>query len=477
MRDRAARLLFPALRWNNDTGFSHERDVIEHALEVGVGGFIIFFGNASAVRELTEELHGRSRHPLLIGADCERGAGQQFAGATPLPPLAAIGYLDDIGVTRAAAEMTGREARALGVNWIYAPDSDIDLEPDNPIVGTRSFGSDPAMVARHVGAWIDGCHAAGALATAKHFPGHGRTTTDSHEELPRVEASRNDLDIDLTPFRAAITHRVDALMTAHVSFPALDISGVPATLSHTILTDFLRNELRYNGLVVTDAINMKGVLAGANDQGEAAVRALLAGCDALLYPTDIAAVLDAIEAAVAGARLPAKRIEDSIERIETAAARPSELIGLWGLDRDRDWALDIALRTVHVVRGNPQLKDGPCRLLTIDDDLGGPFAPPARDDFARTLVAAGYEVVEAERDVNMVAVYSDIRAWKGRPGLSARALKQLADVVNEETTIVLFGHPRLAASIAGNHIVSAWGGEPLMQQAGALWLHKGRAQS
>lgn len=476
MRDRAARLLFPALRWNDESGFAREKEVIDHSLEIGVGGFILFGGNAHAVRELTEDLHARSRHPLLIGADLERGAGQQFAGATPLPPLAAIGYLDDLAITRAAAEMTGREARALGLNWIYAPDADVDLEPDNPIVGTRAFGSDPAMVARHVGAWIDGCHAAGTLACAKHFPGHGRTTTDSHAELPRVTAARNDLDVDLTPFRAAITHRVDAMMTAHVSYPGLDISGVAATLSHTIITDLLRNELRYTGLVVTDALIMEGVLAAGDTEGEAAVRSLMAGCDALLYPSDIDAVLDAIEAAVAGARLPMKRIEESIERIDAAVARPSELIGLWGLDRDRDWALDVALQTVHIVRGNPTLRDGRCRLLTIDDDLGGPHPAPPREDFARTLVAAGYEVTDTGDDPTLIAVYSDIRAWKGRPGLSREALERIGKSADKHTTIVLFGHPRLAAAIPGDHVVSAWGGEQLMQQAAALWLHKGRAQ-
>jgi beta-glucosidase-like glycosyl hydrolase len=474
MRDRAARLLFPALRWNADSQFEHERAVIDNALEAGVGGFILFGGNAHAVRELTDELHTRSRHRILIGSDLERGAGQQFAGATPLPPLAAIGYLDDLSVTRAAAEMTGREARALGINWIYAPDSDIDLEPDNPIVGTRSFGSDPAMVARHVGAWIDGCHAAGTLACAKHFPGHGRTTTDSHAELPRVEQSRNDLDVDLTPFRAAITHRVDSMMTAHVSYPALDISGVPATLSHTILTDLLRKELRYAGLIVTDALNMAGVTADGTDEGEAAVRAVLAGCDCLLYPSDINIVIDALEAAVAAARIPARRLDESAERITAAVERPSEMIGMWGLDRDRDWALDTAVRAVHVVRGVPKLNDGACRVLTIDDDLGGPYAPPGRDDFVRTLVAAGYDASATDSDPTIIAAYSDIRAWKGRPGLSAKALAQIEQDAKPETTIVLFGHPRLASDMHGHHIVSAWGGEPLMQQAAALWLHKGR---
>ncbi len=470
----AARLLFPALRWQNESGFEHENELIEAALQVGVGGFIIFGGNAHAVQELTASLQERSAHPLLIGADLERGAGQQFAGATPLPPVAGLGALDDPTITRATGELTGREALALGVNWVYAPVADVDLEPDNPIVGTRSFGADPVNVARHVGVWVDGCHAAGALACAKHFPGHGRTTADSHAELPRVDVERNLLDLDLTPFRAAIVHRVDAIMTAHVSYPALDVSGAPATLSRTIITDLLRNELRYSGLIVTDALIMDGVLEGI-DEGEAAVRALVAGCDALLYPANLSNVLDAIEAAVAAARLPEKRIVESTERIEAAVARPSVSNGLWGLDRDRDWALDVAMQTVHVVRGEPKVKT-PCRLSIIDDDLGGPYPPPVRDDFARTLTAAGYDVAHADDGADVVAIFCDIRAWKGRPGLSQHAQNQLKTALAEDGTIVLFGHPRLAANLPGRHTVAAWGGEQLMQQAAALWLHK-RAQA
>ncbi len=445
---------------------------------MGVGGFIIFGGNAHAVRELTESLHERSAHPLLIAADLERGAGQQFAGATLLPPLAAIGYLDDLAVTRAAGEMTGREALALGVNWIYAPDADVDLENNNPIIGTRAFGSDAPTVARHVGVWIDGCHAAGALACAKHFPGHGRSTADSHAELPRVTASRNDLDADLAPFRTAIIHRVDSIMTAHISFPALDVSGAAATLSRPIITDLLRNELHYTGLVVTDALIMEGVLQSGSGEQEAAVRALMAGCDALLYPSNVEAVLEGIDAAVAAARLPQKRIDESLERIEAAVARPSVATGLWGLDRDRDWALDIALRTVHVVRGQPHLSGEALTVMTIDDDTGGPYAAPAREAFERTLIAAGYDVrATGDESPSLIAVYSDIRAWKGRPGLSQDAFAKLQAAVNDDTTIVLFGHPRLAAEFPGQHVIAAWGGEQLMQQAAALWLHKARAQA
>ncbi|HEV7838042.1 MAG TPA: glycoside hydrolase family 3 N-terminal domain-containing protein, partial [Gemmatimonadaceae bacterium] len=225
-----AQLLYPAVRWDNATGFEGEREAIDAALKMGVGGFILFGGPSEQVAILTEHLHSKSKIPLLIGADLERGAGQQFAGQTALPPLAAIASLEDVQAVRRSASVSALEAKALGINWIYAPDCDLDLEPDNPIVGTRSFGSEPDRVAEYAAAWIDACQAEGVLACAKHFPGHGRTKADSHKELPHVEESAETLRaIDLVPFRKAIDVGVASIMSAHVAFPALDSSGAPAT--------------------------------------------------------------------------------------------------------------------------------------------------------------------------------------------------------------------------------------------------------
>src|SRR5436305_6307277 len=278
-----AELFYPAIRWEESGGYEAQRSGIEEALGLGVGGFILFGGPAEQVAALTEHLHSKSRNALLIGADLERGAGQQFAGETALPPLAAIASLEDVQAIRRAAAVTAREARELGVNWIYAPDCDLDVEPDNPIIGTRSFGSDPDRVGEFAAAWIDACQAEGVLASAKHFPGHGRTTVDSHKELPRVDVSADTLrETDLVPFKRAIERGVASIMSAHVAFPAFDPSGAPATLSAPILTDLLRRELEFTGLVVTDALIMEGVLAGG--ESEAVVRALGAGCDCLLYP-------------------------------------------------------------------------------------------------------------------------------------------------------------------------------------------------
>ncbi|MEX0908473.1 MAG: glycoside hydrolase family 3 N-terminal domain-containing protein, partial [Gemmatimonadaceae bacterium] len=251
-------LLLPAIRWDANAGYENERASIEQALELGVGGFALFGGEVEEVAKLTSELRERSGIPLLIGSDLERGAGQQFQGATGLPPLAAIGWLDDVDAVRRAARITAREARAVGVNWIYAPVADVDLEPDNPIIGTRAFGGDVARVARDVAAWIEACQAEGVLACAKHFPGHGRTTADSHATLPTVSLAAKELRAtDFVPFESAIRAKVASIMSAHIAFPALDPSGTPATLSKRILGDILRDELGFGGLVVTDAMIME----------------------------------------------------------------------------------------------------------------------------------------------------------------------------------------------------------------------------
>jgi beta-glucosidase len=466
-----ARLLLPALRWSAETGFEHCREEVDAALRLGVGGFILFGGEAGAVRDLTADLHRRASHPLLIASDLERGAGQQFRGATPLPPAAALGSLDGTEAAERAGELTAREARALGVNWIYAPVADVDLEPENPIIATRAFGTDPDRVAELVGAWVRGCARGGALSCAKHFPGHGRTVGDSHIERPCVDAPRAVLEEDLRPFRAAVAAGTDAMMTAHVCYPALEPDGVPATLSPRILGGLLRREMGFDGLVVTDALIMEGLVEDMGE-GEAAALAVAAGCDLLLYPDDAEAVVAELRAALADGRLAAERVEDALRRVARAAERVAGgPAGEWGREEDRRWALETAVRTLRVVRGEPALPAGPVRLVEVEDDLGGPYPPYPREAFPAALRAAGVEL--AEGGTPLVAVYSDIRAWKGRPGISAAARERVreATAAHPDATVVLFSHPRLAGELpTARHLLAAWGGEALMQEAVAARL-------
>ncbi len=478
-----AQLLMPAIRWDVSRGYETSRELIDLALERGVGGFILFGGESDAVRALTAELRSRSRIPLLIGADLERGAGQQFAGATGLPPLAAIASLGDPSAISGAAALTAREARALGINWIYAPVCDLDIEPANPIVGTRSLGSDPHKVAADAVRWIEACQITGVLACAKHFPGHGRTTVDSHAALPTVDVGAETLrETDLVPFEAAVEAGVAAVMTAHVAYPAFDPSGAPATLSRTILNDLLREDIGFPGLVVTDALIMEGVLGGG--EATAVVRALAAGCDLLLYPTDLAACIEAIDAAFERGELSEDRIALSLQRrrrwADWANAEPSPA----AVTRDDAiWAEQLSDRVVHRLRGEARPISEKVEVIIVDDDLGGPYPPPSRQPFIETL---GENEVSAEvRDTPsgtngtdvVIALFGDIRSWKGRPGYSARALDGVgltltaARDLGQNATIVQFSHPRLAASIPGDApILCAWGGEAVMQRAAARMM-------
>src|SRR5438105_2116629 len=434
-----AELFYPAIRWEEPRGFEGQRAAIDEALALGVGGFILFGGPSEHVTTLVEDLHSKSKAALLIGADLERGAGQQFAGETALPPLAAIASLEDLQAVRRAATVTAREARELGINWIYAPDCDLDIEPENPIVGSRSCGSDPERVGECASAGSDACQAEGVLACAKHFPGHGRTTVDSHKELPRVEVSAELLRaIDLVPFRRAIERGVASVMSAHVAFPALDPTGAPATLSKAILTDLLRKELEFTGLVVTDALIMEAVLGGG--ESEAVVRALDAGCDCLLYPANIAESERAVEKAIEEKQLGAERIHQSIERRRRWAR--------WAaLSRDtnrpaRDesgWATHIAEEVVHTIRGKPPRLPQPWNLVIVDDDLGGPYPAPSRDPLITGLRTGGVELVtgdapQRDNGATVIALFGDIRAWKGRPGYSAAAKETVRRTLQESKT-------------------------------------------
>jgi len=476
-----AELFYPAIRWDATHGFEAQRHAIDEALKLGVGGFILFGGPSEHVASLTEDLNSKSRNALLIGADLERGAGQQFSGQTALPPLAAIASLDDLQAIRRSAAVTATEARSLGVNWIYAPDADIDVEPDNPIIGTRSFGSNPEQVAEYAAAWIDACQAEGVLACAKHFPGHGRTTVDSHKETPRVDVSAETLrETDLVPFRRAIERGVASIMSAHVAFPALDPSGSPATLSRPILTDLLRKEMEFTGLLVTDALIMEGVLAGG--EAEAVVRALQAGCDCLLYPTNLPESVKAVQKAIDDKRLDAESIRQSLERRRRWARWAALSKETNRPTRDESgWSSQIAERVVHMIREKmPQLPQ-PWHLTIVDDDTGGPYPAPSRDPLISSLRAGGIDVVlDADPALDeggstVVALFGDIRAWKGRPGYSASAKEAVRQALGKggrrDQLIVAFSHPRLADELGVDvPILCAWGGEAVMQRAAARVL-------
>ncbi|HWZ56640.1 MAG TPA: glycoside hydrolase family 3 N-terminal domain-containing protein [Verrucomicrobiae bacterium] len=315
---------------------------------------------------LINTLQKHAKVPLLVGADFERGTGMRIDEGTAFPhnmAVAATGRPED---AYTMGKITALEAKAAGVPWVFAPDADVNSNPENPIINTRSFGEDPARVSEFVAAFVRGVEENGGLATAKHFPGHGDTSTDSHLDLPTVTVDRAHLDrVELAPFRAAIAAGAGSIMTGHLAVPVLEPDpNVPATMSRKITTDLLRGEMGFNGLVVTDALDMGGVTV-RYPPGEVAVRSILAGSDILLVPPVLDAALQAVRDAVASGRIPMARIDESVTRVLRAKAKlglnKSKLVDLDALARDFDRpeydssALDIADRGITLLRDDQHI--------------------------------------------------------------------------------------------------------------------------
>jgi len=420
LRDKAAQLIIaPIVGELQNTRSRDYRRYLHYVHDLRVGGVIVVGHSARggihnaepmAMAALVNRLQKQARIPLLVGADFERGASMRVNSTTGWPPNMAFTAANDLDGARFEGLQTARESRALGVQWIFAPDTDVNNNPDNPIINTRSYGEDPAQVARFVAAYIAGAHSDPknpVLVTAKHFPGHGDTSEDSHLQLPRLDVARERLEnVELVPFRAAISAGVDAIMTAHIAVPALDPAGLPATVSAPILTGVLRRDLGFKGLIVTDAMDMAG-LALLYDPGEAAVRAIEAGADVLLIPGDCERAIAAIVAAVKSGRLTRKRLDESVARVLEAKIR-------LGLTRRRQVNLD----EVPDVVTSPEAADAADRVargaLTLVKNDGNIF--PLRNP-ASACVAV---LTESRGSQHGVALAADLK--KRAPSMSVITL-------------------------------------------------------
>ncbi len=282
----------------------------------------VVLGQPLEAAAMANRLQQASALPLLVAADFEFGPGMRINGATTFPRAMAFGAAGDESLAREAGRITGLEARAMGVHVNFAPVADVNNNPRNPVINTRSFGEDPRRVGALAAAFVRGLHEGGALATLKHFPGHGDTDVDSHLGLPIIRHPRERLEaIELVPFRAAIADGADAVMTAHIQLPAFDAApDSPATLSRPIVTGLLRGELKHDGLVFTDSMTMDAV-AKMLSPAEAAVRAVKAGNDIVLHTPDEAAAFAAIKAAVESGEIDRAQVDASVTRILRAKAR------------------------------------------------------------------------------------------------------------------------------------------------------------
>ena len=286
-------------------------------------GRVVAKANPLEASSFINRMQRLSKVPLIVAGDFERGASMRVDATTTFPHAMAFTASREPEEARLEGEITAREARAMGVQWIFFPDADVNNNPDNPIINIRSYGENPDDVSAFVSAFIEGAHSvpnAKVLVTAKHFPGHGDTATDSHLNLATIPGDLERLNqVEFAPFRAAIKSGVDSIMTAHLAVPAIEDPSIPATLSTKILSGLLRDQLSFRGIIVTDALDMGGIGQGFAP-GDAAVRAIEAGADILLMPPDAEAAINAVQAAVKSGRITQKRIESSVLRLLAAKA-------------------------------------------------------------------------------------------------------------------------------------------------------------
>ena len=495
-----------------------------------VGGIILFRGPVYESVILVNRMQQIAKHPLLISADLEAGAGMRFDDTVNFPWNMAVGATGNPEYARRQGEITGREARALGVHHVYAPVVDVNNNAANPVINVRSYGEDPVEVGRFAAAFTEGAQNAGTIATAKHFPGHGDTATDSHRGLPEINVARDRLNsIELVPFQAAVNSGVGSVMVGHIALPQIDStpikalpkekmskpldadegaeiieekSTMPATLS-PVMGLILRKDLKFPGLIVTDALSMSGLTIYFT-QEEAAVRALEAGADQLLKPADVDAAFRGVREAVKSGRLTEQRIEESARKIlavkydlglVTQRLSPVDVIDRVVSSKDvMTLATEIAEHAVTLVRDEGKLI--PIRDLKPDARVvniaitNGDDRMWIANSFVSRLGRSGRKVetiVLDERaseqetqkalemaksaDLVIASLYGRVRSGQARSvGLPDSGALVLKTLIENKTRMlgISFGNPYLLQNFPGlRTYLVAYGDMPSLQQASA----------
>ena len=516
LREAVAQLVIPWI----PGGYASESDADFQELlgwvEEGLGGVSISIGVPDAYVAKLNRLQSRARVPLLVTADFENGGpgmriNHSYAlpsllpqgGGTSFPPTMAFGAAADEDLAFEYGRITALEARAVGVHWLFAPVLDVNSNPDNPVINTRSFGEDPKAVGRLGAAFIRGARTGGALTTAKHFPGHGDTRTDSHIELPVIGADRDRMDrVELLPFRMAVDAGVDAVMTAHVAVPGVLGDDRPATMSSYFMTDVLREEMGFGGILFTDALRM-GAITDGYGAGDAAVVALEAGSDVVLAPDGIGAAVEAVTEAVESGRLSRARVDLSVRRLLEAKARlglhrrrlvdPAAVATRVGTAEHRaaaDRAAAASLTLVRDRRGSLPLPPA-ATILSVTyarpDDLlaGRTFTSTLATTSAVRLSTAWvgpdtpwavydsllHEARSGAVDAVVIGAYVSPRSGAGSVGVPA-AFRTFVDGMSRldgtASAVISFGNPYLLSAFpeTGTYL-AAWGGWEVSQRAAA----------
>jgi beta-N-acetylhexosaminidase len=451
------------------------------AMTVHVDGPYLLRSEPYEAAELLNRLQSDSKLPLLFAADFERGVSMRLMGTTIFPHAMAFGADGKAEDAENFGRITAEEARAIGIHWNFFPDADVNSNPANPIINTRSFGEDPGQVGDLVTAYIKGAHEGGMLATVKHFPGHGDTATDSHLGVASVNVDRAHLDsIELPPFRQAIAAGVDSVMVAHVTVPALDSDpNHVATISPVIVSGLLEKQLGFKGIIVTDALDMAGLThLFASNIGRAAVEAFKAGNDLLLIPADFPASYNAMIQAVQSGEISRERLDHSVLKILKAKASlglqdarlvdVNTLANLVGKPANIAFGQQVADAAVTLVRDNG-------KVLPLKSSL---------QNRGTAKAALPYTTQEETRNQSVVVMFSDdVRSESGRafgrefraripdarviyvdPGIAAGMTDAVLKAVDEAKTVVAAVYVVPTAGKVGNSVALADATGVLLQQ-------------
>ncbi|MDQ3388047.1 MAG: glycoside hydrolase family 3 protein [Gemmatimonadota bacterium] len=517
LREKVAQMVMPWVGADYTSTDSPEFDrLVDWVARERVGGLVLSVGLPHSYAAKLNELQRRAPLPLLIASDMENGPGMRMSGiyslphllpqggGTAFPPVMALGATGSDSLAYALGRVLAEEARAVGVHVVFGPVLDVNANPANPIINTRSFGEDPALVSLLATAYIRGAREGGLMTTGKHFPGHGDAEVDSHIDLPTIRADRAQLDsVDLPPFRAAVAAGIDGIMTGHLAMVGVQGTGAPpATLSGYFMTDLLRGDIGFRGILYTDAMTMGGVAKryGATEPLLAAVEA---GADVLLMPREVHQAIETVVEGVRGGRIGEGRIDDSVRRILSAKARAGLRIGREveldavdervGTRAHTALATTIAARSITLPRDFPglvPLASATQRVLVINyADATDPVAGRA---FGRVLSASGRTVDEVRVDARTTAeefqrlviradsaevvvagAYVSPREYTGSVGAHGgfAGFVQAISMAGRPVIAISFGNPYLLRAFpAVPAYLLAWGGGEVSQRAAARAL-------
>ncbi|MEX1136472.1 MAG: glycoside hydrolase family 3 N-terminal domain-containing protein [Balneolales bacterium] len=516
LEEKVAQLIVPRV---NSYYLSEDSDrykeMVHYVEDLKVGGLSFFQGEIFELASYTNDMQQRSEVPLLNSADFERGVSMRINRATIFPVNMALGAARDENLSYRVGRAIAREGRSLGIHQNFAPVLDVNNNSGNPVINVRSFGENPELVSKMGEAYMRGLHDGGMISTGKHFPGHGDTGTDSHIDLPVIPYDIERLnEIELVPFRHAVDNGLMSIMTAHIALPKLtEKAGIPATLSRRFMTDLLREDMGFSGLIVTDAMDMHGITSNYS-VGEAAVMAIKAGADIILLPPKPGEAINAVVSAVKQGGISEERIDQSVIRLLSAKQWSglnknrfidvNEIRGIIANEEHQQLAREVARHSITMVRNDGNvlpLSRGDRKnvlivnitdrenqmLLTTRADFGQPsqptglyFAELFRRNYGPVEVVkldpgSNEEEIQAllkkakEADIIIGASYILSRSGAGDIGIPDENIEALRSIANMNKPFVLtsFGDPYFISAVPGvkAYLAAYSDSEPVIEAA------------